>query len=198
MTATMVIGAVVVVSVVLGVAVFAAATVYAQYGAVKNGPNAVAWRSLTPQFAGAAACTRCHEPQATTQDASAHVNVSCENCHGPAAAHAVNEETAQAVVMRPPTPDLCVRCHATTPGRPTAFPQVDPARHYSGGECLRCHDRHSIVAVRPPVVTHPLTNLPVCTTCHAPDGLKKIPAGHELVADATCLACHGPRASGGR
>ena len=43
---------IVVASVALGVAAFAAATVYAQYGAVKDAPNAHAWAGLTPRFAG--------------------------------------------------------------------------------------------------------------------------------------------------
>lgn len=180
----------------LGVGAFAAMTVYAQYGAVRNGPNALAWGGLEPRFAGAAACTSCHRDQATVQDASAHVNVSCEDCHGPGAAHGVSDTTARTVAMRGPGADVCVTCHATTPGRPASFPQIDPARHYSGGVCLRCHDPHSISAVRPPVVTHPLNDLPICTTCHAPDGLKQIPKGHELVPDATCLACHSTIASG--
>jgi hypothetical protein len=187
---------VVVVSVALGTAAFVAASFHDQYGAVKDVPNAHTWAGVAPRFAGQALCTSCHAPEAAAQDASIHVNVSCEDCHGPAAAHSSSAAAARAAVLTKPTSGMCVTCHAATAGRPTTFPQVDPARHYSGGQCLRCHDPHSIVAVRPPPVSHPLENLPECTTCHAPDGLKEIPTGHELVGDAICLSCHGRAAEG--
>jgi len=182
---------VVVVSVGLGVAGFATATIYADYGAVKNGPNAEAWAGLTPRFAGSATCTTCHGTQAAAQDASIHVNVACEACHGPAAAHATSDAAAESTVLAKPPSAICAECHVTTAGRPASFPQVDLATHYVGGPCLRCHDPHSIVAQRPPTVTHPLADLPECTTCHAPDGLKKIPSGHQVVSDRVCLSCHG-------
>lgn len=187
---------VVVTSVALGVAAFAAASSYAAYGAVRNTPNAHVWASLTPRFAGQAVCTSCHAAEAGAQDASIHVNVSCEGCHGPGAAHSSSAAAATSAVLIKPTSRICVSCHAVTAGRPTTFPQIDQATHYSGGECLRCHDPHSIVAVRPPTVSHPLANLPECTTCHAPDGLKKIPTGHAIVGDTICLSCHGQDASG--
>ena len=178
-------------SVVLGVGAFAASAMYTDYGPVKNVPNARAWAALTPQFAGSATCASCHRTQADAQDASIHVNVACEACHGPAAAHAASDAAARSVVLAKPPSAICARCHTATTGRPASFPQVDLATHYVGGPCLRCHDPHSIVAQRPPVVTHPLTDLPECTTCHAPDGLKKIPSGHQVVGDKVCLSCHG-------
>ncbi len=101
------------------------------------------------------------------------------------------DAVARSVTLPEPPSSICARCHATTTGRPASFPQVDLATHYVGGPCLRCHDPHSVVAHRPPTVTHPLADLPECTTCHAPDGLKKIPTGHQVVGDTVCLACHG-------
>lgn len=187
---------VVVASVALGVAAFVAASSYEQYGAGRNTPNADAWSHLTPRYAGQQICTSCHAAEAQTQDASIHLNVSCEGCHGAAAEHASSVAAGSATTLVKPTSVVCVTCHATAAGRPASFAQVDPATHYAGGQCLRCHDPHSIVAFRPPVVSHPLTDLPECTTCHAPDGLKKIPAGHELVGDTICLSCHGQSASG--
>ena len=185
---------IVVVSVALGTAAFVAAGVYGQYGSVRNEPNAGAWAALTPRFAGQAICTSCHASEAGLQDASIHVDVSCEDCHGPAAAHASSPAAAREAWLTTPTGAICATCHAAAVGRPASFPQIDPAGHFAGGDCLRCHSPHSVVAFRPPTVTHPLTNLPVCTTCHAPDGLKKIPDGHEIAGDATCLSCHGPAA----
>jgi len=187
---------VVVASVALGGAAFVAAGFYGQYGAVKNGPNAQAWAALSPRMAGSPACASCHEPQIQAQDASVHVDVSCESCHGPAATHALSDAAARETDLEAPTSAACITCHATTPGRPAGFAQVDPVRHFRGGDCLRCHDPHSVTAVRPPTVTHPLAKLPACTACHAPDGLKEIPTGHEPAADAVCLSCHGKTADG--
>jgi len=181
----------IVVTVGLGVAAFAATSTYAQYGAVRNIPNAATWRGLTPRFAGPAVCATCHASEAHAQDASIHVDVACEVCHGPLAAHSASDAAARGSPAGKPPSEICATCHAAVAGRPATFPQIDQAAHYSGGECLRCHDPHSIVAIRPPVVSHPLAHLPECTTCHAPDGLKKISSGHELVRDEVCLSCHG-------
>jgi hypothetical protein len=177
-------------SVALGVVAFAATTFYEQYGAVRNGPNADAWAGLAPRFVGQAACASCHETQAAMQDSSVHVDVSCESCHGPGAAHAVSDDAAREIALSEPTGGICITCHAVAAGRPASFPQVDLVAHYSGGECLRCHDPHSIIAFRPPDVSHPLADLPECVTCHAPDGLKKVASGHEIVRDEICLSCH--------
>jgi len=186
---------VVVASVALGGAAVVAASFYSQYGAVRNTPNTHAWGSLTPRFAGQAICASCHEAKANVQDASVHVNVSCENCHGPLAAHAASDAAAKEFPPSKPKDEICATCHVEVAGRPATFPQIHPAEHFSGDRCLRCHDPHSITAVRPPTVSHPLTDLPVCTTCHAPDGLKRIPSGHEPVGDAVCLSCHHPATS---
>ena len=189
---------VVVASIVLGGGAALASGFYAQYGAVKNVPNARAWAALAPQHVGQALCAECHAAEGIAQDASIHVNVSCEDCHGPGAEHAAGTDAARTVALVRPESGICVTCHGATAGRPATFPVVNPASHYSGGACLRCHDPHSIVATRPPLVSHPLADLPECTTCHAPDGLKKVPTGHTLVADAICLSCHGRDADGRR
>lgn len=177
-------------TVFLGVGAFAAASFYSEYGAVKNEPNARDWAGLTPQYAGQAACTSCHGREAGIQDASIHRDVSCEACHGPQAAHSSSEAAASKILPDKPNADICVTCHGLVAGRPATFPQIDQAEHYSGDQCVRCHDPHSIVAVRPPVVSHPLANLPECTTCHAPEGLRRIPTGHVLAEDPVCLSCH--------
>ena len=187
---------VVVVSIALGGAAAVAAGFYSQYGAVKNEPNARSWAALIPRHVGQPMCADCHAAEAIAQDASIHVNVSCEGCHGPGEGHASGTDAARSVALVKPDSAICVRCHGATAGRPAAFPVVNPASHYTGGACLRCHDPHSIVATRPPIVSHPLADLPECTTCHAPDGLKKVPAGHTLVTDAICLSCHSRNADG--
>jgi hypothetical protein len=185
-----------VVSVALGVGAAVAVGFYDQYGAVRNEPNARAWAALVPQHVGQALCADCHAGEAIAQDASIHVNVSCESCHGPGERHASGTDAARTIALVKPDSAVCVRCHGATSGRPASFPVVNPASHYSGGACLRCHDPHSIVATRPPIVSHPLADLPECTTCHAPDGLKKVPSGHTMVADPICLSCHSRNADG--
>jgi hypothetical protein len=194
---TVVLGVVVgVMAFALGGAAVAGSVFYEQYGAVRNAPNTAAWAGLTTRFAGAAVCTTCHAPEATAQDASIHLDVACESCHGPAAGHAASDVAARLVSLVKPSSAICATCHAAAEGRPAAFPQISVAAHFGGADCLRCHDPHSIVAVRPPTVTHPLVDLPPCTSCHAPDGLKKVPTGHELVADGVCLSCHRRAADG--
>ena len=186
------------VSVALGAGAAVAVGFYGQYGAVRNEPNARAWAALVPQHVGQTLCADCHAAEAIGQDTSIHVNVSCEDCHGPGQGHATGTDAARTVALVKPDSAICVRCHGATAGRPAGFPIVNPASHYSGGPCLRCHDPHTIVATRPPIVSHPLADLPECTTCHAPDGLKKVPVGHTIVADAICLSCHARNADGRR
>lgn len=180
------------ISTVLAGGAFAASTLYAQYGGPKAVTNALAWADRTPAFSRSA-CQACHQRDAGIQTAGLHATVTCEACHGPQGTHPGSGGKAIVPLAATPTSALCITCHTQVAGRPASLPQVDPTAHYSGGLCLRCHDPHTIVAVAPPEVTHPLTDLPACTTCHAPDGLKKVPAGHEMVSDEVCLSCHAAR-----
>ena len=176
------------VSLVLAGGAFAASRLSSQFGSGQSVVDARGW-AARPQVYSTSSCQACHPGQATAKVAGLHANVSCETCHGPQGDHPGTNPNVLARLATP-TSDLCITCHAQVPGKPIGFPSVVLALHYSGGVCLRCHDPHTIAAVRPPDVTHPLADLPACTTCHAPDGLKKVPAGHELVADTICLSCH--------
>ena len=101
--------------------------------------------------------------------------------------------------MRPPRPwpsaSPQTRCASgATRRRPAGRPRrqtIVPGTHYVSS-CLECHDPHTGIANRPPVVLHPLENLPPCLTCHGPDGFKarnqRHPAGTE--DDNRCLECH--------
>lgn len=192
---------VVILSTVLATGAFAASTFYGQYSGAQAEPNTRSWALRTPSYAHG--CGDCHAKETVAQAAGKHASVTCEVCHGamgghPGATPSAGSATASAAVPMPsPNADLCITCHLTAAGRPAALPQIDPPTHYRGASCVRCHDPHAIVAVAPPDVTHPLERLPACTTCHAPNGLKKIPTGHELVADGVCLTCHRV-ANGGR
>lgn len=165
---------------------------YAEYGFHPQ-ENARSWAALTPAYADAAVCQRCHQPEYTPWVASRHRTVVCESCHGPLAGHAAetSPDAPPGSVVLARVPDgICVTCHARVVGRPLAFPQVDLATHYAGASCLWCHDPHDATAVRPPDIPHSLDRLPACVTCHVPGGLKPVPVGHVESSDAVCRTCH--------
>jgi hypothetical protein len=166
--------------------------VYDEYGFHPEA-NARTWAALAPRYADAVVCQRCHEAQYAPWQGERHATVTCESCHGPLAEHAATaplEAPAGSLGLAKPAEDLCVVCHEQSPAKPTAFAQVDLLEHYAGGPCLGCHDSHSADAVRPPVIPHSLARLPACVTCHAPAGLKPVPAGHVESSDAVCQGCH--------
>ena len=166
--------------------------VYGEYG-FHPAENARTWAALTPSYADAVVCQRCHQAQYAPWKGERHATVTCESCHGPLAEHAATaplEAPAGSLGLEKPAEGLCAVCHERSPAKPTAFAQVDLAEHYSGASCLGCHDSHSADAVRPPEITHSLARLPACVTCHAPAGLKPVPVGHVESADAACGSCH--------
>jgi len=184
--------------VALAIALFvvgsAAAAFYDQYGFHPE-RNAHTWAALEPSYVDGAICQTCHAGEGAQLETSRHQTVSCEACHGPLGEHAADPVSAMIPIEAPPD-TLCATCHSSSSGKPVGFPQVDVATHYRSGVCRACHDAHSTAVVRPPEVSHPLENLPACTTCHKPEGLKALPAGHEEAADPVCLGCHGAGADG--
>jgi hypothetical protein len=178
------------VSLVLAAGAFLVSTLYGQYGAPRTHASTVAWIERPATYARTS-CRACHGSEAATESAGAHASLICETCHVPTVAHPGS--VAGVVQPLPAAASAeCATCHGGAAGRPVSFPQVALARHYPGAECLRCHDPHTAAAVPPPVVPHPLTNLPPCVTCHAPGGLKRFPAGHLPAVDGVCLTCHRP------
>jgi hypothetical protein len=157
--------------------------------------NAAAWRSLEPSYGEVAQCATCHAQQMAKLQGATHAGIGCQSCHGPLGSHALASPTTDAseATIKVPTDVLCVRCHTSATGRPASFRQVAPGDHYTA-TCLACHDPHSGISRRPPVVEHPLDNLPPCVTCHGPDGFKARNQRHPVVGadDTTCLACHLP------
>ena len=159
---------------------------------VRPDENAGTWAALEPNFAGPGLCGRCHEIESAKATAAAHAGIGCESCHGALGDHALaspgSPEMAARLVV--PTDAICARCHVSTLGRPEAVRQIVLADHYVA-ECLQCHDPHTAISRRPPVVSHPLANLPPCVTCHGPDGFKARNLRHPAVTDdEPCLACH--------
>lgn len=218
------VGLVAALAVVLFVGGTAASMLYARYG-LHPEQDARVWAGRELVFAGSTSCGECHAAEATTIEASDHAGVHCESCHGAQAAHVTTEaakaaagastwdagtagasttdaaparalEAAAADPALDPSGRICVTCHEQILGRPAAIAQVDPSTHYGIGSCLRCHDAHSTQVMRPPVVLHPLANMPECRVCHGEHGLNPAPVGHVDSDDEVCLGCHSPASAG--
>jgi hypothetical protein len=176
------------VSLVLAVGAFATTTLYGQYGGPRADVNALAWADRAAIYS-ITTCRECHEAQAAVVTAASHADLICQTCHVPTLPHP-GPVSGVVQALDTQTSALCATCHREAAGRPIRFPQVDPGAHYPGALCLQCHDPHTAAADSPPDVTHPLEKLPACTTCHAPEGLKRFPAGHQVAPDNVCLGCH--------
>ena len=182
-------------AIVLAVVLFAGAAMawnpYLDF-ALHRDVNAKQWAALDMTFASSAVCAKCHTPEAQRLQANQHTGIGCQSCHGALLPHSESSTLLESTVkVDVPTDEVCVRCHAAAEGRPADFKTIVPANHYVG-QCLQCHDPHTDFAQHPPVVSHPLENLPTCLTCHGPDGFKarneRHPAG--LLTDQECLKCH--------
>jgi len=140
------------------------------------------------------ACTECHQGMYDGWNGSAHLGVTCEDCHGSAKEHiakARNKENA--LFPLADAKDLCLTCHAMIAGRPPGFPQVDPARHPEAlkgslATCTLCHTPHNPGI--PPEFTHSLDGRTVCLNCHGADKWKPVPPDHAKRTQETCLTCH--------
>jgi hypothetical protein len=154
--------------------------------------NARTWAGLDRTFAGAGLCTQCHQVESARAASARHAGIGCESCHGALLGHALpgQDQTSSTTGPVLPTDSVCIRCHTTVIGRPADLLQINLAGHYVP-ECLQCHDPHTGISRRPPVVLHPLVDLPACVTCHGPDGFKARSQRHPVVSgDEPCLLCH--------
>jgi hypothetical protein len=155
-------------------------------------------------YASSSTCATCHAPQAAKLASKTHAGIGCQSCHGALLEHTLESENPGAATVKivVPTDEVCVRCHVQATGRPAGLRGIIPTEHYTS-TCLACHDPHTAIANRPPVVEHPLDKLPPCLTCHGPEGFKarnqRHPAGTS--DDKPCLDCHaagrGPAADNG-
>lgn len=128
------------------------------------------------RHAGVAVCRECHEEQFELKYGGKHRNIACENCHGPAARHAADENAEM-----PPMPrerDFCLACHAYDSSRPNGFPQVDPQEHKPRKKCVSCHDPHDPVPPKTPQD---------CGGCHGRIEHTKALSTHALLP---CSNCH--------
>lgn len=101
------------------------------------------WKDVKTQYQGTAYCKGCHEENYARLTASAHRNIMCENCHGPAMEHPSNP--AKLEINR--GKEWCLRCHLRlaypTSGREHIRGFVDPDKHAQGMDCTACHNPHS-------------------------------------------------------
>ena len=128
------------------------------------------------RHAGVAACRECHDEQFDLKYGGKHRNIGCENCHGPAAVHAADENAE-----KPPRPrerEACLACHGYDSSRPNGFPQVDPQEHKPRKRCVSCHDPHDPVPDEPPAE---------CAGCHGRIEHTKALSTHALLP---CASCH--------
>ncbi len=86
-------------------------------------------------------CKACHTGQYDSLMQSAHANISCENCHGPALGHPLNPTKLKIDKTR----QQCLRCHTHLP-YPTSnratIRGINPDKHNPDIECFMCHNPH--------------------------------------------------------
>lgn len=128
--------------------------------------------------AGATSCRECHAEQFDAKYAGRHRNVGCENCHGPSARHAADENEPSAMPPKPRDREFCLDCHGYDASRPNGFPQVDPQQHNARKRCVSCHDPHDPVPPETPQE---------CGGCHGRIEHTKALSAHALLS---CTRCH--------
>ena len=127
------------------------------------------------QYAGHQICFDCHDDVVDVKQAGYHKNVSCEVCHGPAAAHTEDDEVE---LKAPRERDYCPICHEYLPSRPTGFPQIVSASHNPMKTCISCHNPHDPVPPETPQE---------CNACHAEIASTKLLSKHVYIP---CIRCH--------
>jgi hypothetical protein len=132
--------------------------------------------ALPVRYAGREACAACHTETVALHRNARHQTVSCEVCHGPAAAH--TEAPSDVRLSAPRERGYCPLCHGYDPSRPTGFPQIDPVAHNPLKPCITCHNPHQ---PEPPHVPEE------CSACHGEIARTKALSHHALLA---CTRCH--------
>ena len=128
------------------------------------------------QFAGAVACTECHDELVAQKRKGYHRDLSCETCHGPAAAHTQDPDN-----VKPPAPrdrKFCPVCHTFNPSRPRGFPMINPVAHNPMKACITCHNPHD---PKPPTVPRE------CAACHG-EIARTLSVSHHV--QLKCTTCH--------
>ncbi len=136
---------------------------FGQYGSYV-GASLEAIRSKPVQYVGVERCKSCHKKEWKKWSRKEHRTVSCEVCHGPGAAHSVEEVEPRPLPPRSKSSgkmakqahDLCMSCHAKAPGRSEEFSQIESKTHLAefkiteqsqdfeeSMRCLTCHPGHN-------------------------------------------------------
>jgi hypothetical protein len=103
--------------------------------------NVEEWKAFPVKYQGRERCARCHEENVAQIASSKHVNMQCENCHGPGVGHPREVKTLPVNGSR----DLCLRCHQALPypsSLRASLPGIDGTKHKTRSECRKCHDPH--------------------------------------------------------
>jgi predicted CXXCH cytochrome family protein len=160
-----------------------------------------------------AVCVQCHTVGFGATDGFVNeattphlIGVQCENCHGPAGAHARNPGDA---ALRPRidaalmSSQVCGSCH-TGAHHPT-FDEWQLSRHgsaleglransFSRDSCLECHSQDYRWAVENELAELPTIDNAVlsieCATCHAPHGNAALPSQLRMPIANLCGQCH--------
>ena len=92
-------------------------------------------------YAGRDYCIACHDNVETDKRQDQHMDLSCEVCHGPGQDHADDPENVKIII--PAGRQVCGLCHARHPAKnENVIVQIDPGKHYSGIDCIECHNPH--------------------------------------------------------
>ena len=132
--------------------------------------------NLPIQYAGWRVCVDCHDEESEIKSRSYHRALSCEVCHGPAAAHSEDYESQRPLIPRQ-RGDACLACHEYLASRPTGFPQIVEPLHNPLQPCVGCHDPHDPT---PPEIPE------TCGACHAQIARTKAVSHHVSLACETC------------
>lgn len=132
--------------------------------------------SLDIKYIEHTVCNDCHVDIGSIKKGSYHRSVTCETCHGPAAAHTEDPEGNK--LPAPRERGYCPLCHEYLPSRPTGFPQIITELHNPRKACISCHDAHD---PKPPYTPKE------CEACHA-EIARTIALSHHY--DISCTRCH--------
>ena len=149
--------------------------------------------NLSIEYSEPSRCISCHQDTYNDWADSAHKGFDCETCHIPSQAHVDNSALLVAVDK---SGALCQLCHSKSESRPSTFPQIVVADHYSDQTCLTCHSPYGALFSDVPVPHTLQGRINVCLSCHRAGllGAPKVPArDHSVFTSQMCLLCHvGP------
>ena len=126
-----------------------------------------------PAYQTARYCEDCHTERHAQWSANNHKSVNCEVCHGAAKGHPENGK----LPIPADTRKLCTLCHERMAERPRPQPQIDPAQHSPGQQCIVCHNPHApklagvVAKVAGDAAAGAKTHAARCADCHGAAGV---------------------------